>query len=142
MKNSEWYLIKDLREFIDHARKLVFKFFGEMNQSSPDSFTSMLSLTGPEKTEMDNTLTFNECEIIVKNFIKTKVNRRTKLLEHYINDKILTKILEAFNSRMISNILNKLVNDGLLETAFDEKTNDFIFWVKENDIKKQNPETD
>jgi hypothetical protein len=51
-------------------------------------------------------------------------------------------MLESFNDRMVSNILNKLVNDGYLESAFDEKSNDFIFWVVDKNENKESPETD
>jgi hypothetical protein len=37
---------------------------------------------------------------------------------------------------MISNLLNTLVNKGLVETAFDEKSNDFVFWVKNENKTK------
>jgi hypothetical protein len=45
---------------------------------------------------------------------------------------------------MISNILNSLVNKGILDSAYDSDQNDFIFWVKEEDDTKSNqkPETD
>jgi hypothetical protein len=33
---------------------------------------------------------------------------------------------------MISNILNSLVNKGMIETAFDNKSNDFVFWIKDS----------
>jgi hypothetical protein len=38
---------------------------------------------------------------------------------------------------MVSNILNSLVNKGVLDSAYDDEQNDFIFWVKE---EKQKPE--
>jgi hypothetical protein len=50
------------------------------------------------------------------------------------------KIISAIGDRMTSNILNSLVNRGLVETAYDENADDFIFWVKENENDK--PETD
>ena len=43
---------------------------------------------------------------------------------------------------MISNMLNTLVNKGLLETAYDNESNDFIFWVKNNETSQEKPETD
>ena len=35
------------------------------------------------------------------------------------------------NHRMTSNILNNLVNKGLVETGYDGNSNDFIFWIKD-----------
>jgi hypothetical protein len=144
MKNNGWYIVKDLPSFIDHARRLVFKFFGEVNKNASDSFTGLIAgLTPTEEEEMDAMLSFSECEIIAKNFLKKQIHRKTKAIRYYINDTILTEMLESFNSRMVSNILNKLVNDGLLESAFDEERNDFIFWVNENNAnEKETPETD
>jgi hypothetical protein len=48
---------------------------------------------------------------------------------------------------MISNILNNLVNKGVLESAYDADLNDFVFWIKEEDEQnnkdsKDFPETD
>jgi hypothetical protein len=43
---------------------------------------------------------------------------------------------------MVSNILTKLVSDGIIESAFDTEKNDFIFWVKEQDDQNSKPETD
>ena len=44
---------------------------------------------------------------------------------------------------MVSNILNQLVQKGLVESAFDTESNDFIFWVKDNDkLFKNETETD
>jgi hypothetical protein len=143
MENKEWYIIRNLPEFIDHARRLVFKFFGQVNEDSNDSLTAMLSsLSMDEEKELDSTLSFAECENIAKQFLKKKNNKKTKTISYYINDSILMKMLESFNNRMISNILNKLVNNGLLESAFDEENNDFIFWVKDDENKKETPETD
>ena len=41
-----------------------------------------------------------------------------------------------------SKILNGLVNKGLVETAYDSESNDFIFWVKDDNKKEEKPETD
>jgi len=47
---------------------------------------------------------------------------------------------------MVSNILQGLVQRGIVETAFDDESNDFVFWVKNNEEnteeKNEKPETD
>jgi hypothetical protein len=44
---------------------------------------------------------------------------------------------------MVSNLLNNLVNKGVIETGFDSDSNDFVFWIKDNDKNKtEKPETD
>jgi hypothetical protein len=142
MKNK-WYVIKDLNEFIEYARSLVFKYFGETNQDPTDDLSIVIaSLSDDEKLEMDSIISKEECDIIAKQHIKTKINRKTKKVRHYITDNILQEMLESFNDRMVSNILNKLVNEGYLESAFDEKSNDFIFWVVDKNENKESPETD
>jgi len=137
-----WYKIKDLDGFINHARELVFKSFGEVNEIADDDLTHTLTELAPkDKEELNRILTYDECVVIARNHIKIKVSKKTKRESYFVNDMILSKILESFNSRMVSNILAKLVGDGLLDSAFDSERNDFIFWIKEDD-QKQKPETD
>ena len=142
---NSWYQIKDLTGFINHARELVFKSFGQINEDANDDLTYTLSVLAPkDQAELDKILTYDECFIMAKNYMKIKISKKTKTENYYINDMILSKILESFNNRMVSNILSKLVNDGLLDSAFDSEKNDFVFWVKDNEEQNdtQKPETD
>lgn len=133
--DKTWFLIKDFEGFVNHARGLVFKVFGESvgaEDIDEDMSTIYHSLSKLDLEEMDRTLPLEECLLISKQHIKIKTSKKTKETEYYINDKILFALLESFNTRMVSNILNKLSNDGLLESAFDEEKNDFVFWIKED----------
>jgi Mg/Co/Ni transporter MgtE len=145
MSDKQWFLIKDLNDFVDHFRSLVFKFFGTTNEiSNTDSLNSILSeMSKEELEEMNETLSHAEAEIIIKNYAKKQVNKKTKEIRYCINDKIFQSIIEDLNTRMISNILNTLVNKGVLDSAFDTDQNDFIFWIKdEDDNKNPKSETD
>jgi len=145
MDERNWYKIKDLDGFINHARELVFKSFGEVNEIADDDLTHTLTELAPkDKEELNRILTYDECVVIARNHIKIKVSKKTKRESYFVNDMILSEILESFNSRMVSNILAKLVGDGLLDSAFDSEKNDFIFWVKDNEEQNdtQKPETD
>ena len=134
MNNDQWFFINNFDEFVDHSRSLVFKFFGEVNKMADDSMTaSLYEMTKKETEEMDETLTHDEAAVIIKNYAKKQVNRKTKQTRYCLTDKILQSIIEDLNSRMVSNILNALVSKGALESAFDTDKNDFIFWVKEED---------
>jgi hypothetical protein len=133
--DKTWFLIKDFEGFVNHARGLVFKVFGEsIGQQEIDEDMSIIyeSLSKLDLEEMNRTLPLEQCLLITKQHIKIKTNKKTKKIEYYINDKILFSLLESFNTRMVSNILSKLSNDGLLESAFDEEKNDFVFWIKED----------
>lgn len=130
MKDSDWYRINDLTGFINHARELVFKSFGEVNELSDDDLTATLSELAPkDKDELNRILTYEECLVMARNIIKIKTSKKTKKESYYVNNIILSEMLESFNSRMVSNILVKLVNDGLLDSAYDSDKNDFVFWV-------------
>lgn len=147
MENKEWYYINDIDNFIDSTRKLVFKLFGETNkETKDDDFVDILSeMTSDELSELDYTLTHEESEVIVKQYAKKQTSKKNNKVRYIINDDILNTIIEQLNSRMISNILNRLTNQGLLESAYDSEMNDFIFWVKDdkNDNKtSEKPETD
>jgi hypothetical protein len=138
MSNDQWFFISDFDNFVDHSRSLVFKFFGEVNNIADDSMTASLAkLSHEEIKEMDETLTHEESAIIIKNYAKQQINRKTKQIRYCLTDKLLQSIIEDLNSRMVSNILNSLVNKGVLDSAYDDEQNDFIFWVKE---EKQKPE--
>ncbi len=41
-------------------------------------------------------------------------------------------IIEDFNARLVSNLLQQLVAKGLIESSYDEEENDFIFWVADD----------
>jgi hypothetical protein len=130
MKDSDWYRINDLTGFINHARELVFKSFGEVNELSNDELATTLSELAPkDKEELNRILTYEECLVMARNIIKIKTSKKTKKESYYVNNIILSEMLESFNSRMVSNILVKLVNDGLLDSAYDSDKNDFVFWV-------------
>jgi hypothetical protein len=134
MRDSDWYKINDLTGFINHARELVFKSFGEVNELSNDDLTATLSELAPkDKEELNRILTYEECLVMARNIIKIKTSKKTKKESYYVNDIILTEMLECFNSRMVSNILAKLVSDGLLDSAYDSDKNDFVFWVVDKD---------
>lgn len=143
MSNDQWFFINDFDDFVEHSRSLVFKCFGEANKIADDSMTTALyEMSKQETEEMNNTLTHEESAIIIKNYARKQINRKTKEVRYCLTDKLLQSIIEDLNSRMISNILNSLVNKGLLDSAYDSDQNDFIFWVKEEDDTKSNQKSE
>jgi len=144
MKEEQWFFINDFDDFVDHSRSLVFKFFGAVNEVADDSMTSSISkMSKKELTEMNETLTHDESAIIIKNHAKKQINKKTKEVRYCLTDKLLQSIIEDLNNRMISNILNSLVNKGVLDSAYDSDQNDFIFWVKDDDeTQNKKSETD
>ena len=147
MKN-EWFAINDLDEFVDAARILIFNSFGK-NLETEDQLEveKLLDCNKDNREELDKSLSHDECSTIAKGVLKTKINKITKKVTYYINDTKFMEFLELLNDRMVSNILNDLANMGLIESAFDNDSNDFIFWIKDEykeDIEKiiEKPETD
>ena len=101
---------------------------------------SFEEITENEKEEFDKILSHQESLTIVKEKIKKEKNKKTKKYRYLLNDKIFADIVHQLNERMTSNIVNGLVQKGLIETAFDSESNDFIFWIKEDENQK--PKTD
>jgi hypothetical protein len=96
-----------------------------------------------EKEEFDKILSHKESFIIVQELVKKQKNKKTKQIRYTLNDEIFAEIVHNLNNRMVSNIINGLVQKGLIESAFDDEANDFVFWVKDkNDHEKEKPETD
>lgn len=142
MKNDEgWFVIKDFDDFVNNARALVFKYFGDSETSIDPLSVSLKELNKEEKKELDETLTHEECALIIKGHAKKQKTKNNRI-KYCLNDKILLQILEDMNSRLISNILNALVNKGVLDSAYDNEKNDFVFWIKDDQENNQKPETD
>lgn len=127
--DDNWYRIKDLDGFINSTRLIVFNNFGKDDSNNTEEFFSELSKE--EQEEMDKVLSYSESSLIIKSLAKTKTNKKSKKISYVINDKIFEEIIVALGDRMSSNILNGLVNKGLVEMAFDDEKNDFVFWVKD-----------
>jgi hypothetical protein len=137
-----WFVIPDLEEFTYKARAIVFNNFGTWNKESDES-VDISDVESKDQEEFDKLLSHSESIVIIKEHIKKERNKKTKEIRYVLSDKIFADIVNKLNERMISNIMSGLVNRGLVESAFDEKINDFVFWVKdENETDCEKPETD
>lgn len=140
MTDDLWYIIKDLEQFTDKTRAIVYNNFGIwQNKTELDILIDDVKVQ--DKEEFDKVLSHQESLIIVKENIKKERNKKLNKVRYTINDTIFAEIIAKLNDRMVSNILNNLAQKGLVESAFDNETNDFVFWVKDKD-EKEKPETD
>lgn len=131
---NEWYTIFDIDGFVETTRILVYDLFGSKN-SVKDPFENIKKiqdLSEEEQAELNSVLTQQESLNIVKNMAKIKIHKKTKQKAYMISEKMFADLLDHLNSRMVSNMLHNLANKGLLEIAFDEEKNDFIFWPKDD----------
>lgn len=119
-----WYYVENIEAFLDQIRNVSYDKFLEVNKTVNDEFTSKISKS-PE--DIDSIISKSEVENITMPLLKKKNGN------YKISDKILQTIIEKLNSRMISNSLNKLVSEGIVESAFDSELNDFVFWIKDNE---------
>lgn len=130
---SDWYVLNSLEDFVITSRKLVFNSFGKTDEE--DDEENLLVVSPKDQKEFDEVLTQEESIVIAKNLLRKQVNKKTQEERYLMTDKIMTEIIESLNDRMVSNILNSLVNKGLIESAYDTESNDFIFWVKDHEEK-------
>jgi regulator of PEP synthase PpsR (kinase-PPPase family) len=128
---SQKFIIDNIEKFTDSARMVVFNSFGKEEMAEdPDGFMELLSMTSQEeRKELDSVLTHKESLLIVEQNARKQVNKNTKEVRYLIDEKIFADILEALNSRMVSNLLANLSRQGLIESAYDDKINDFVFWT-------------
>lgn len=138
--SKRWFIIEDLDKFVESTRVIIFDGFGNKEKNSENIANKLSDLSKEDQDELNDVLTQNECLIMAKEFIKTQKNKLTNKTRMILDNRSYMKMIETFNSRMVGNMLNGLVNRGLLESAFDEESNDFIFWVKD-DTNKEKPET-
>jgi hypothetical protein len=143
-KNDDWFIIKDFEGFIESTRALVFNSFGndkdKTDKEKPDKDDFIMSVSDKDKEELDKVLSYDESLVIIIGFLKKEKHKTSNRIRYLVNDSSFMDIIYSLNDRMTSNILNGLVNRGLVETAYDDESNDFVFWVKEDENK--NPETD
>lgn len=135
--NSEWFIVKDIDELTNAARVIVFNHFGKKSNSETEETTNsvddlLLEVDPKDQKELDETLSYSESLIIVKQHIKKQIHKKTDKVRYIMNDKMFLAIIESLNERMVSNLLNSLVNKGLVEAAYDDEDDDFVFWVKDN----------
>lgn len=127
----EWFEIIDVEEFVNNTRVLTYNLF-EGLYDEPKLFDvknisyDFEELTEEEKEELDSILSISECITMSENFMTKRGSEYTINGDEYIN------MVECFNRRLISNMVQKLAQRGLLEIAFDDEKNDFIFWVNKN----------
>jgi hypothetical protein len=136
--NQEWYIIKDIEEFVDKTRTLIFNNFG--GDKSTDIDTLLDSIKPEDQAEFDSVLSHDESMVIMKSLVKKQINKKTNQTRYIMSDDIFYEIIQRLNDRMVSNLLNSLVNKGIVDTAFDNDSNDFVFWIKNE--KSEKPETD
>jgi len=147
-QEEEYYIINDLENFVESARVMVYDMFGKQEQKNDEiEFKySLKELSKEDSNELDSVLSQSEATTIAKPFLKKQKHKITNIERFIISNEKFLEMIEALNSRLISNLLNYLANKGLIESAYDEKINDFIFWINdetdENDEEIQKPETD
>lgn len=133
---DNWYAIENLEDFVNHTRTLVFYNFGnnlsDTAQDEPEGYEP-INLSEEEQQELDTILSQDESMTITKALIKQQFNKKSKKKRYVISDEMFLEMITKLNDRMTSNLLNSLVNKGWLETAYDDKANDFIFWIKDNE---------
>lgn len=127
-----WYTINDIDRFVESTRVLVYSIFGEQNKNIEEIDFSINSLNEESLKEINNCLTQQESMTIAFEFIKPVRNKKNLFK---ITESRYVEYMESLNSRLVSNILAKLTKEGLLESAFDEQSNDFVFWAKEDENK-------
>lgn len=132
MNQNEWFIIDDIEKFVESTRVIVYSSFGD-NQKPLNEFSIFIDdLNDEDKIELDKCLSQSESLVISKTYLKI-IKSKKDTIKYKISTKSYMSLIESLNSRMISNILQKLTSDGVLESAYDEKLNDFIFWVKDNE---------
>ena len=134
---EEWLEIVNIDKLVNFTRRVIYYNFDESNNNIADEdfFEKVKSLPSDkeQQEELDKVLPFDETKRIMQEFIKKRRNKKTKQVCYFMKESDYNNVLYQFNQRMISNIISGLVSKGLLESAYDNEKDDFVFWVKKND---------
>ena len=137
------YEVTDMYKVVDFIRKLVYDSF-----SYPIDYTDIetedglldIKLTDDEMDELNKLLSIEECISLFKPKLKVvKINNKNT---YFINSYIFEDVVRDINGRMISNTMRSLVAKDLIEVAFDNDKNDFVFWLKKKGKKDGDISTD
>jgi hypothetical protein len=131
-ERDDFMEVVNLDKLVEFSRQLIFYNFAieDDDDETDDEFIAKVkNIKKEDKEELDRLLPFQESKLIFKSSIKKQVNRRTKKVRYVIKESDYDEVLVELNSRMVSNIIRSLVKKGLVETAFDDDKNDFVFWV-------------
>jgi ribonucleotide reductase beta subunit family protein with ferritin-like domain len=143
MSKQEWFIIEDLDKLVESTRILVYDNFNSSKDEKDELNIVMSDLSAEAIDEMNTVLTQQECLVIAKGLVKIQKHKTTNEVRYLLSDQKFMEMIECFNSRMVSNIISNLVKKNILDSAYDENLNDFVFWVKDDENKEnQKPETD
>jgi len=141
--SNGWLEVMNLEKLVKFSRKVIYYNFDETHSKLDDeSFMEKIENISNKKDdeEMERVLPYKEIEAIFGEFLHRKISKETKKKAWFLKEKDYNIILEQLSERMVSNIVRGLVNRGLVESAFDDEKNDFVFWVKGNDNKRKEKE--
>jgi Mg/Co/Ni transporter MgtE len=140
--SNESFVINDIDYFTNYSRRIIFDSYGQKSEENSDTSETDLidhaidNLSQKDKEELDRILSYEEALNIVKSIAKVQTHKTTKEKRYVITDVTYMEILQSLGDRMTSNILNGLVNKGIVDTAYDSDIDDFVFWVKDKDNNK------
>lgn len=115
------YEVENIDNFSEEVRHFVFStFIGNISK--------MLN-TSPEQVSADKEkyITFVETRNIVMEFVGN---------ETIISKESIVDICAAVNARIFSNVMSKLASEDLVECAFSDEDNQFIFAVTDKGKEK------
>lgn len=127
-----WYNVKNIDKFVKETMDISFAKFNESNENLDDPISSLLVLCRDE--DKNDILSEKEAKTIILEHIKKRKNK------YKISENIFLEILLNLNSRIVSNSLRVLASKDIIEMAFDDELNDFVFWKK--DEKKDEKESE
>lgn len=135
-----WMEIVNLDKLVDFSRKVIFYNFDEENNdlSDKDFLKKIDTIENVDSKEMDRILSHDETKMILSNLMFKKRNKKTKKIHYFIKEEDYDQVLLQLNQRMVSNIVQGLVSKGVLETAFDDEKDEFVFWVRREYEQEEN----
>ncbi len=144
--SKHWLEVVDVEKLVNFSRKMVFHNFDDSTKGMEDAeFFDSLDKIGSEiNEEMNKLLPYIECKNMFMPLCKVQYRKKSKARYFLIKEDDYDDFLVQLSYRMSSNIVKGLVEKGVLESAFDDERNDFVFWVKnhEDEQSKEKPETD
>ena len=129
---EEWMEVVNVTKLVNFSRKLVYFNFDQdfSHLDDTDFILKIQQIKVEDEPELDEVLSYKESLLIFNQYLIRKKEIGEIRYSTYIKDDDYDLFLEQLSERMVSNIIHNLVKKGLVETAYDNEKNDFVFWVK------------
>lgn len=130
MKSRE-YIVENIKDLTNSVRHVAFNHFGKWNDETDVDLQECMSISPEESEELNRLIPYAESRKIVRRRLLKQKHKYTNKVRYIMSEDNFFEMISDLNTSMVSGLLAKLASQELINVAFDDEVNDFVFWTKE-----------